>query len=772
MSFKTLTLREDFMRYNQFSYIPTSLDQAVDELRALGFDCQLDQTPKANLKAFLSRLFFNYPDLDFPASNLIADEHTDLWTFLNSQKPLTAEIFYTVALQVLDFVPHVDFEEPMAFLESIDFPITYQEETIIINLHQLLATRQKTGMILVDKLVSQGMIPADNTYHYFNGKSLATFDTNQALREVVYVETGVDSDQDGQNDLIRVHIIRPNTQQAVPVTMTASPYHQGTNPVANDKKMHDMAGQLQVKPAGQIKLTPEVVPEVSYQTSTTPVSPAQESFTHVSNYTLNDYFLARGFANIYVSGIGTKASQGLMTSGDYQQVNAYRAVIDWLNGRATAYTSHKKDRQVLADWASGKVATTGISYLGTMSTALATTAVDGLEVIIAEAGISSWYDYYRENGLLQSPGGYPGEDLDVLTEFTYSRNLLAGDYLRHNQDYQAYLAQMSQDLERQTGDYNQFWHQRNYTQHAHQVKAQVVMVHGTQDWNVKPLHTYQFFKALPAQLKKHLFLHNGMHVYMNNWQSIDFRESINALLTQKLLGLPTDFELPEVIWQDNQAEQVWRSLDHFGSSQELALDLTGQEKSIQNQYEPEVFEAFAKNYQTFKTALFKDKANQITIDLTIDQDIRLNGRPRLELKLKSSTNKGLLSAQLLDFGPKKRYQDVPKVKEARGIDNGRLYMIEHTMELPFKKDEYRVISKASINLQNRTSLLDIKDIPADQWLTLSFELQPSIYQLQKGDQLCLVLYTTDFEHTIRDNTDYQLTIALDQSKLVLPVDKS
>ena len=39
-----------------------------------------------------------------------------------------------------------------------------------------------------------------------------------------------------------------------------------------------------------------------------------------------------------------------------------------------------------------------------MSNALATTGVDGLEMVIAEAGISSWYDYYRENGLLVSPG--------------------------------------------------------------------------------------------------------------------------------------------------------------------------------------------------------------------------------------------------------------------------------------------------------------------------------------------------------------------------------
>ena len=34
---------------------------------------------------------------------------------------------------------------------------------------------------------------------------------------------------------------------------------------------------------------------------------------------------------------------------------------------------------------------------------------------------------------------------------------------------------------------------------------------------------------------------------MNNWQSIDFRESMNALLTKKLLGQDTDFQLPTVI---------------------------------------------------------------------------------------------------------------------------------------------------------------------------------------------------------------------------------
>ncbi|CIV78889.1 x-prolyl-dipeptidyl aminopeptidase [Streptococcus pneumoniae] len=53
-------------------------------------------------------------------------------------------------------------------------------------------------------------------------------------------------------------------------------------------------------------------------------------------------------------------------------------------------------------------------------------------------------------------------------------------------------------------------------------------------------------------------------------------------------------------------------------------------------------------------------------------------------------------------------------------------------------------------------------------MDVQFELQPTIYKLKEGDTLRLVLYTTDFEITIRDNTDYHLTVDLAQSMLTLP----
>ena len=759
------------MRFNQFSYLPTPRSQLLDELESLGLKLSSKLPIKRQFEDFIRWSFFTYTNTDYALSTLAADRETDLLTFFQSDKELTADIFYTVVFQLLGFNYLIDFEDAEQFRKETRFPVIYGD--LIENLYHLLNTRTKKGNTLIDQLVSDGLIAEDNHYHYFNGKSLATFSSHDVIREVVYVESRVDTDKDGLPDLVKVSVIRPRYDGQIPAVMTASPYHQGTNDKASDKALYKMEGDLEVKPAHIIELEKPEVDFVEPLGQAELVSESEEKLTHInSSYTLNDYFLPRGFANLYVSGVGTKDSQGLMTNGDYKQIEAYKNVIDWLNGRCRAFTDHTRKREVKADWSNGKVATTGLSYLGTMSNGLATTGVDGLEVIIAEAGISSWYNYYRENGLITSPGGYPGEDFDSLAELTYSRNLQAGDYIRANEAHQADLEKVKEHLDRKTGDYNQFWHDRNYLLNAHKVQAEVVFTHGSQDWNVKPLHVYQMFHALPAHINKHLFFHHGAHVYMNNWQSIDFRESMNALLSKKLLGLASDYQLPTVIWQDNTEPQTWQSLDDFGKQDELhTFSLGTEEQVIQNHYEQEDFERYGKTYQTFNTELYQGKANQITIDLPVSQDIHLNGRVELKLRLKSSTNKGLLSAQLLELGQKKYLQPYPAVLSARTIDNGRYHMLENLLELPFNPSAQRVITKGYLNLQNRKDLLLVEDITADEWMDVQLELQPTIYRLKEGDTLRLVLYTTDFEITIRDNTAYQLTVDLEQSTLSIPCQK-
>ena len=756
------------MKYNQYSYLSVDQKDILKELKEIGFDLPTHLPEKELFEWFVRKVYFTYKDTDYPLSNLVVDSKTDFLTYIQSDCEWSPNIFYTVALQLLGFRYFIDFEDTDSFLKEVQFPIEYGN--LVENLYHLLNTRTVKGNLLIDQLVSDGLIPEDNQYHYFNGKSLATFTSHDAIREVVYVESRVDTDKDGLPDLVKVSIIRPRYEGKIPAVMTASPYHQGTNDKASDKALYNMNVDLEVKEPHTIQVEVPQLELVDPVGSAELVDEAEETLTHInSSYTLNDYLLPRGYANLYVSGVGTKDSQGLMTNGNYQQIEAYKNVIDWLNGRCRAFTDHTRKRQVKADWSNGKVATTGISYLGTMSNGLATTGVDGLEVIIAEAGISSWYNYYRENGLVTSPGGYPGEDFDSLAELTYSRNLLGGDYLHHNAAHQADLDIVKKELDRASGDYNQFWHDRNYLLHADQVKAEVVFTHGSQDWNVKPLHVFNMFQALPTSIKKHLFYHNGAHVYLNNWQSIDFRESMNALLSKKLLGYDSSYELPTVIWQDNTGEQSWTSLDDFGNqTNQRTFSLGDDEKVIQNRYATEDYERYGKAYPTFLTDLYQDKAQQVTIDLPIEEDLHLNGKARLHLRLYSSTNKGLLSAQLLELGSKKYLQPYPAVLSVRTLDNGRYHMLDNLTELPFKEAGQRVISKGYLNLQNRHDLLEVEAVTPGEWMEFDFDLQPTIYKLEKGATLRLVLYTTDFEITVRDQTDYQLTIDLAQSSLHLP----
>ena len=756
------------MKFNQYSYLPVDQADILKELKEIGFDLPLHLTEKELFEWFVRKVYFTYKNTDYPLSNLVADAETDLLSYFQSDREWSPNIFYTVALQLLGFRYFIDFENTDSFLKEVQIPIEYGN--LVENLYHLLNTRTVKGNLLIEQLVSDGLIPEDNRYHFFNGKSLATFNCHDVIREVVYVESRVDSDQDGLPDLVKVNIIRPRYEGKIPAVMTASPYHQGTNDKASDKALYNMNVDLEVKEPHTIQVEEPQLELVDPVGSAQLVSEVEETLTHInSSYTLNDYLLARGFANLYVSGLGTKDSQGLMTNGDYRQIEAYKNVIDWLNGRCRAFTDHSRQRQVKADWSNGKVATTGLSYLGTMSNGLATTGVDGLEVIIAEAGISSWYNYYRENGLVTSPGGYPGEDFDSLAELTYSRALRAGDYLRHHAAHVADLEEVKKQLDRKTGDYNQFWHDRNYLLQADKVKAEVVFTHGSQDWNVKPLHVYNMFQALPANIRKHLFYHNGAHVYLNNWQSIDFRESINALLSKKLLGYDSSYELPTVIWQDNTGEQSWTSLEDFGSqTARRTFSLGDSEKVIQNRYATEDYERYGKAYPTFLTDLYQDKAQQVTIDLPIEKDLHLNGKARLHLRLQSSTDKGLLSAQLMELGSKKYLQPYPAVLSVRTLDNGRYHMLDNLTELPFKEAGQRVITKGYLNLQNRHDLLQVEPVTPGEWMEFDFELQPTIYKLEKGTTLRLVLYTTDFEITVRDQTDYQLTIDLANSSLTLP----
>ena len=453
------------MKYNQYAYVETDFQQQVKELIDINF------LPK------------NYQDWDFSSllaklvKNAIAEAKTDaaknaklaefavsdhqtLADFLK-EKPteIGTEQFYNVALQLLGYHVHYDYEfaDSTGFMQRNALPFMQDisdNQKLISAFYRLLNTRAKNGQILLDVMAGKGYFTqfwGQNKFKFFNGKSIPVFDTNKVIREVVYVETDLDTDHDGKSDLIQVTVFRPaetNKGLKVPALYTASPYFGGI--IANEKRNHNVDENLSDSTTWD---DPQYVhsPIVKAEKPDGSSHPATEEAVHKSSYPLNEYMLARGFASVFAGAIGTRGSDGVRITGAPEETESAAAVIEWLHGDRIAYTDRTRTVQTKADWCNGNIGMTGRSYLGTLQIAIATTGVKGLKTVVSEAAISSWYDYYREHGLVIAPEACQGEDLDLLAETCQSNLWDAGSYLKIKPEYDKMQKELLEKEDRKTG---------------------------------------------------------------------------------------------------------------------------------------------------------------------------------------------------------------------------------------------------------------------------------------------------------------------------------
>jgi X-Pro dipeptidyl-peptidase len=232
-------------------------------------------------------------------------------------------------------------------------------------------------------------------------------DSTTWIRHDLWVETEFDSDGDGRRDRVHVDVTRPAQTDSeglqVPVVYETSPYYAGT---ASTQSQYFWNVNHELGEAPPPRLSP---PPIAHQ-QRTPI---------ISNSEINTW-VPRGFAVVHSESPGTGMSEGCPTVGDSNESLAPKAVIEWLGGRAKGYTTREGDTEVRAYWSTGKVGMTGTSYNGTLPIAAASTGVEGLEAIIPIAPNTSYYHYYRSNGLVRNPGGWVGEDIDYLFDYINS----------------------------------------------------------------------------------------------------------------------------------------------------------------------------------------------------------------------------------------------------------------------------------------------------------------------------------------------------------------
>ena len=553
---------------------------------------------------------------------------------------------------------------------------------------------------------------------------------DQWIRHDLWVETNFDTDGDGKMDRMHVAVTRPFQTDSegltLPVIYVTSPYFAG---VARETEgaFWNVNHELGEKVAGIVH------PEVTRKGKRPIISNS-----HIKKW------IPRGYIVVHSSSPGTGLSQGAPTVGGQNESLAPKAVIDWLCGRVSGYTTPYGSEIVLAYWSTGKVGMTGTSYNGTLPLAAATTGVEGLEAIIPIAPNTSYYHYYRSNGLVRSPGGYLGEDIDVLYDFIHS-----GDESKRAFNNKTIRdTEMKNGMDRITGDYNDFWAGRDYLNQMKPMKAALLMAHGFNDWNVMPEHSYRISKrakemGIPTQIYYHQNGHGGpppMRM-MNRW------------FTRYLHGIENGVENDAKAWivRENDSRQYPTAYTDYpnpeatpvvlyinaGSSSYGRLSLENSSSKGQ--------ETFSDNASFSATSLAQSTSSNhrlLYVSEILKEDLHISGLASITIKAASSKPAVNLSVYLVSLPWNKN-------KGAKITEN--------------------IITRGWADLQNNSSLSKSSPLISDKFYKMTFDLQPDDQIIKKGQQIGLMLFSSDSEYTLLPRPGTELTIDLKETMITLPI---
>ena len=555
------------------------------------------------------------------------------------------------------------------------------------------------------------------------------------VQHQLWVETEFDSDGDGELDRMHVDVSRPGQTDSeglkVAVIYETSPYYSG---IAGDSRdfFWDPKHELGAEPPKRGK-----APDIGYQ-APRPL---------ISNSWINEW-VPRGFAVVHSCSPGTGRSQGCPTVGGINESLAPKAVIDWLNGRAKGYTSAEGGEEVKAYWSTGKVGMIGTSYNGTLPLAAATTGVEGLEAIIPVAPNTSYYHYYRSYGLVRHPGGYMGEDVDVLYDFIYS-----GDpAFREHCNKTVRDTEMAQNMDRLSGDYNDFWAQRDYLNVIDKVKAATLIAHGFNDWNVMPEHSVRVYEALKARgVPSMAFFHQGGH----GGDPPDWL--INRWFSRYLYGVENGIEKEPRAWivregARHNAPTPYADYPHPDAAL-VALHPSGDGNAV----------------GTLATAAPGGQGTLALVD-----DVALEGKALASAE--RSPNRLLfatpeLTAPLHLSGAGTITLRVAASKPAANLS---VWLVSLPWA-PSRRINDNLITRGWADPQNfadperRGSLRESAPLTPGEFVELTFQLQPDDQIIPAGERVGLMIFSSDRDFTLWPSAGTELKVDLDATTLRLPV---
>ncbi|MFD3331976.1 Xaa-Pro dipeptidyl-peptidase [Streptomyces sp. NPDC058700] len=451
-------------------------------------------------------------------------------------------------------------------------------------------------------------------------ESRAVHSYADAIRESVWVDTGLDGDGDGRADRVAVDIVRPREPAAagrrIPVIMDASPYYaccgRGNE---GQKKTYDADGD-----------------------------PVQFPLFY------DNFFVPRGYAFAAVDLAGTSRSDGCDDVGGRSDVQSAKAVVDWLNGRARGYTSRTGDTRARATtWSTGNVGMIGKSWDGTVANGVAATGVDGLKTIVPIGAISSWYDYFHSQGAPLYDANPSWLSAYVGSPEARARCGAVQDRIAAGTPY--------------SGDLTPAWTERDHVRNAGKVRASVFVVHGQQDLNVRAGQFGRWWDALAAHgVERKIWLSQTGHVDPFDFRRADWVRTLHRWFDHHLLGYENGIDR-EPVADIERAPDRWTTDRHWPPR---ATEGTTLRPAPGAPAGPGVLgraPAAPGSTATFTDdpslgeldwaaridSATPEKAGFVTLPLS--RDLRISGSSKVTVTATPSTATAHLSAVLVDLGP-------------------------------------------------------------------------------------------------------------------------
>ncbi|MBB6451286.1 X-Pro dipeptidyl-peptidase [Geomicrobium halophilum] len=574
-----------------------------------------------------------------------------------------------------------------------------------------------------------------------DGVTQPHFSYEDAVRETVYVDTDLDTNGDGNNDQIAADIIRPAESEEgldVPVIMIASPYNEslGRGEESELKEYEDGA-------------------------------PVKFPLYY------DNYFVPRGYAVIHVDMVGTSLSDGCPTTGGFEETESVTAVIDWLNGRADA--SNEEGGDVNADWSTGKVGMYGKSYDGTLANAAAATGVEGLETIIPVTAISSWYDYYRSNGLLYFYNGPNGLANRVVNS-------------ERESECQPVFDQMAEDMDDESGNFNDFWDERSYLDDADNVSASVFLVHGLNDLNVKTNHFGQWWEELEEHdVDRKIWLTQTGHTEPFDFRREEWVDTVHRWFDHELLDIDNGI-MDEPMADVERAASEWKTYDSWPDTEASTVHLNlGSEDGDRpgiltdapvQEGETQSFTNDPQSESELVADPFEDNDNRlIFLSPELEEEVRFSGTPKVDINASVDGEAMNLTALIVDYGKDERVDhqsgsggmgmldEVDCWGESTERDNA----CYHKHEILTHEQDYEIVSRGWMDAQNYESVWESRPLTPGENYEFRWNTMTHDYAFKPGHRIGIIIAGSNTTYTVPNEDEIDIEVNLGESHIELPV---